>query len=289
MKRGIIANSGKMIRQGPDTVSISGNISKQDLNYYLLYWDKILMPTNNIINVSLENEDELLKTGFFERPKVKFKQWTTNIGKGSYNPFVIAQSIIANKVIENDIEFEWTVHQIGEKVAIGNEQSKDYKSIKVDLVNCLPVPSSDIDIYEILDFKEKRADELEALHNTIDELYLDILQSPDQDLKKKKSISEFRKSIEDINKVSKENFNLLTKYDFTTELNIDGKDIAVALGGGAAFDFFATGMTLPLGTIVSGIASTIKINASRTKSVEKASNNLKLNYLADANKEKIIK
>ena len=92
-----------------------------------------------------------------------------------------------------------------------------------------------------------------------------------------------------IDAVSNEKFNILSKYNFTTELNINGKDLAVALGGGAAFDFFTSGLTIPIGTVIAGIASLIKIKASKTISVEKAKCKLKLNYLADANKGNIIK
>ncbi|WP_321319597.1 DUF6236 family protein [Labilibaculum sp.] len=289
MKRGIITSSGRMTRQDSDSVSINSSISEEDLNYYLLYWDKILMPTNNMIHVSVKNEDQLLKTGFFERPKVNFTNWSTHMNKGSYDPFLMAQSIVANEVIPNDKSFDWTIHQIGDHIAISKDQSKEFNSIKVELLNCLPVPSGETNFQDILEFKEKRTDELLALHSTIDELYLEILNSPDKDLQLRKSISDFKMAIANIDTVSKERFKMLTKYNFTTELNINGQNIALALGGGATFDFFSNGMTLPIVTILAGLTSFIKVKANRTTSVKKAGEKLKLNFLADANKRHIVK
>jgi len=119
----------------------------------------------------------------------------------------------------------------------------------------LPVPNGQLNFSEILEFKEKRKDELSELHSKIDSLYLDILNSPDKDLAMRKNISEFNKSIENIDSVTKESFKSLTKYNFTTELNLNGKDLNVAIASGAVFDFYTSGFTIPIGTIASGLVS----------------------------------
>lgn len=288
MKRGIITNPAKMDRTSSQSVSISGSISSSDLNYYLLYWDKIVMPTNNIIHIAINNEDQLLKTQILERPRIAFSSWSSNTQDGSYDPFVIAQSIVANNLISTDKSFDWTIHQIGDGIAIGNEQKKDFNSIKVELLQSLPVPGEGINFQEILNFKEKRSDELLELHSAIDELYLDILSSPDKDLKTRKVISDLKNSIDNLDSVSKEKFNTVSKYNFTTELNLNGKDLGMAIAGGAVFDSYTNGFSVPIGTVVSGLLSIIKIKANRTTSVEKAQDKLKLSYLASANKMQII-
>lgn len=288
MKRGIITNTGKMGRIDDRGVSISRNISNQDLNYYLLYWDKIIMPTNNLFHLAIQNEDEIIKTGILERPRVQFSSWSSKNQDASYDPFVIAQSMVANKLISEDNTTDWTIHQMGEQIVVGNEQKKEFNSIKLELQNCLPIPDQAVNFQEILEFKEKRKDELVALHSTIDDLYLDILKSPDVDFEKRKCVSELSNAIQNLETSSKEKFSAISKYNFTTELNINGKDIALAMGGGAAFDFFTTGMNIPIGTVLSGLASMIKIKANKTVSVEKAENKLKLSYLANASKKEII-
>lgn len=287
MKRGIIANNGKLSRLDGQAVSFSGSISNQDMNYYLLYWDKIIMPSNNLFHSSVLNENEIIKTGILERPQVNFSSWSSKAQDGSYDPFVIAQSIVANKLISEDNETDWTIHQIGDHVIIGNEQQKEFNSIRCELKNCLPVPK-DVNFQEILEFKEKRKDELIALHSTIDNLYLDIIDTSDINFAKRKSIAELTDAIQNIESSSKEKFNSTSKYNFTTELNINGKDVITAMAGGAAIDFITSGMTIPIVTILGGLASTVKIKANKTVSVEKAENKLKLNFLASASKKGMI-
>ncbi|MFT7030218.1 MAG: hypothetical protein ACJA2C_001614 [Marinoscillum sp.] len=288
MKRGIITNTGRMVRNDSQSVSLSGGLTDNDLNYYLMYWDKIVMPTNNIFHLAIRDEEELLKTEILERPRVAFSSWTTNVENGSFDPFVIAQSIVANNLLSKDKLTDWTIHQLGEEIVIGNDQKKEFDAIKVELLKCLPVPDGQLNFAEILEFKEKRKDELSELHSKIDSLYLDILNSPDKDFALRKSVSEFNESIENINSVSEERFKSLTKYNLTTELNLNGKDLSVAIASGAIFDFYTTGFTIPIGTVVSGLASLIKVKANRTTSIEKAENKLKLSYLAEATEKGII-
>ena len=91
-----------MNRIGVDSVSFSGSLNDSDINYYLLYWDKIVMPANDMFNFKIKNEEELLKTKILERPVVRIGNWTTNSKEGSFDPFIAAQSIVANDLIAND-------------------------------------------------------------------------------------------------------------------------------------------------------------------------------------------
>lgn len=288
MKRGIITNTGRMVRNNSQSVSLSGGLTDNDLNYYLLYWDKIVMPTNNIIHMAIKNEEELIKSNILERPRIAFSSWSTNVKDGSFDPFIIAQSIVANNLLSTDKLTDWTIHQLGEQIVIGNDQKKEFEAIKVELLKCLPVPNGELNFQEILEFKEKRKDELFELHSKVDSMYLDILNSPDKNLAKRKSISEFNKSIKNLDSVTKERFKSLTKYNLTTELNLNGKDLSMAAASGAVFDFYTNGLTIPIATVFSGLASLIKIKANRTTSIEKAENKLKLSYLAEATKKGII-
>lgn len=288
MKRGIIANNGEIRRLDDEKISISGTLSSQDLNYYLLYWDKIIIPRFSPIHFAIDNEDEIIKTGILESPRVYIENFFTVNNDFLDEPFVLAQSIIAHKIISEDSSQDWTIHQIGDQRLIGNEQRKEFDSVKIELQNCLPVPNEHVNFQDILEFKEKRKDELIALHSTIDNFYFEVLNSPDIGLKKRKCISELSNAIKDIESSSKEKFNKISKYNFTTELNIDVKNIAVTMGGLAAFDFYTLGMTIPIATILSGLASVVKIKANRTVSVSKAEEKLKLSYLSSASKKEIM-
>lgn len=123
---------------------------------------------------------------------------------------------------------------------------------------------------------------------SIDDLYVEILNSSDVNLSAKKEITSFKKRLTNLDKVSKEEFKRTSKYNFTAELNISRKDISMALAAGAAFDHYYTGFSIPIGTIISAIGSTIKIKAGKTWCIEKAESKMKLNYLSHAHKKRII-
>lgn len=288
MKRGIITSAGRTHKidfKDQFSTTFSPTVSEIDLNYYALYWDKVIMPTNNLIHIVVPNEEEIIKAGVLERPSVQLSFQSSNPFNISYDPLIRSQSVVANQILGDDNSIDWTIHQMGEQIIITDEHEKAFNSIRVKLFNCLPVPSKEVKIEEILKFKEKRNDKLAALHSTIDELYLGIIDSPDPNFQRKKTIAEFEKAIKDLDSVANEKFKFFSKYNFTVEFNLDGKDVLLALGGGAAFDFFTPEVSIPFGPIISGIASTIKIKVSKTTSIEKAENRLKLSFLADANTE----
>jgi hypothetical protein len=289
MKRGIIASSGKAERIDKEGVSFKGILNKEDLNYYTLYFDEIVIPTNNIIHFGLPQENELISLNILKRPQIQISQWTSIQGEGSFDIFLESQLIIAKKLISEKSDTDWTLHQIGDSTIIMDGYNKDFNSIKVRLQECLPVPTENVSFEQILNFKLKRNDELLALHTSIDELYIEILKSPDSNFSSKKCISELNLSIQNLEKSSNETFKHLNKYDLTTELNINAKDIALALGGGVVFDFYTNGLTIPIATIIAGLGSLINIKASNSRSFEPAENKLKLSYLANAKKSELIK
>lgn len=285
MKKGIIAAPARVSGNGSEFRTERG-LTQEDLRYFLLYWDKVVIPTNNIIHLSVPEENELLSTGIVTRPGVPFS--------GAFNgelmakAQLIAQTTIAKSLIENDRDVDWVLHQIGEEIILPDKESVEKQLIRIDLVNCLPVPSGDVHIPDILEFKERRKDELEYLHKSIDDLYIEVLSSPDPSLKSKQAVSEFQKSIAMIDQVSKENWKRCSKFDFSAELNLNGKDVSEGIAAGVVFDFFTNLYTVPIGTIVGAVASMVKVKATSTKTFEASKEKKILGYIANAHEEKIL-
>lgn len=284
MDRGIIAAAG-IITKVNQGFTMERSLSIEELYYLIMYWDKIIIPSNNIVYIGIPQEEILISSGAIERPKINCQ--------GSFNGDMIAnlllssQSIVSERLMK-DTSTDWVIHQIGNKTIYPENFNAKKNVIQINLANALPVPNKDISIDEILKFKGQRKDELNALHNSLDELYIDILSSPDSDLTLKKSISKLKKDIETLNKVSREKFKTTKKYDLITELNLNPKDITYGTIAGGVFDFFTTGYTIPIGTIIGASLSTIKINAKATMTFAPASENNKLSYLSSASKENIF-
>lgn len=283
MERGIIASPGRMIRNLNGSFSISGNLSVTDINYFLLYFDKIVIPDNNIFGIDLSYLEELIRYNIIETPRVVFK----------YNGFIdnhdfltISQSITANRLIKNDKRADWTIHQFGDQISLMGKDSAIFKTIRFEILNALPVPNKEVSFEEVLNFKESRKSELMGLHEILDDLYIEILKSPDKDFATRKGISDLRQSIEDLHKVTKERFKFFSNYNRTTDLNLNIKTLGTGIGYGYVIDLI-TGIPL-LGAL--GVAGAlVNIKLTQTIGVEAAKSKMKLNYLSSASREGIIK
>lgn len=278
MQRGLITVAGniKFQMQG---FGLSSNLSPEDIRFYLMYWDKIIIPTNNLIHFAIPDEDDLINSKVLWRPRTSHT--------GSFSGHQVGEAIIKGQseiaeLMLKDSKTDWVVHQTGNQIFLPKETSKFNNTIRVDLSGALPVPSKDTNINEILEFKQRRASELEALHSSLDELYKEVLVSPDPSLEAKSSFSRLRKEIEALNKVSGEKYKKTSKFDLSVELNINGKDLAMASASGAVIDFLSNGFTIPIATALGAIGSCIKLSGKSTNTITAADNKLKLGYVSKA-------
>jgi hypothetical protein len=285
MERGIIAAPGIIDVQGT-SFKLARSISPQELRYYALYWDKVIIPGTNLVNIAIPEEDVLIQTGVLSRPKVHFSG--SYNGEEIENSFAVAQSLIAKKLISEEKNVDWVVHQIGNNLTIPNNFITESRTLHFDLINVLPVPSADVPISDIIEFKERRCDELTNLHNSLDEAYIEILNSPNKTLKNNKAVTRLKDAISSIDSVTAEEWKKETKFDFSAELNIDEKILIKGIAASAIFEFFTNAYTIPIGTIVGGAASFLKLKAKVSSTFEPAKNKLKLGYLAHAHEERML-
>lgn len=285
MNRGVIA--------APAIIDIRGNgftmergLSSQEVRYYALYWDRVVIPGTNLVYVGLPEEDVLIETGVIERPRVGFQGSIGGADIG--HSFAVAQSLVAKKLMEEDRSVDWVLHQIGNKLNLPSEYTESTNSLRFDLVNLLPVPSGSTPIVDILEFKHRRADELNSLHDAIDTAYIEALKCPDTNLGASRAIRELTNSIENLEAVSSEKWGRTSKFDFSVQFNLDGGKIAQGIASGAVFDFFTNLFVLPVGSIVGGMASILRLKASYGSSFKPAANNSILAFLSHAHKERII-
>lgn len=284
MDRGIIASPG-IIRPLPQGFIMERSISREELRYYLMYWDRVVIPGNNLVYIGIPEEEAMISAGAIERPRLTFQ--------GSFQGDQIAYAILscqalAAKELVRDKSIDWVIHQFGDECVLPAEYSLQKNTIRVDLASALPVPSPDTPVEEILEFKTKRKDELRELHEELDRLYEEVLLAPDQDLASRKAVADLARLLDNLDKLTRERFEQTRRFDLSVELNLSGKDIFVGASAGALIDFYAIGLTVPLATIVGALASTIRITSKWTKSFEPAKENSKLAYLTSAKKVGLV-
>lgn len=285
MQRGVIASPAIISIHG-DGFTMERSISAEEVRYYALYWDKIVIPGSNLVYVGIPEEDVLIETGVIDRPRVGFSgSWG---GADLGHSFALAQSAVAKKLIEEDKATDWVIHQIGTTLSLPSEFLERRNTLRLDLINLLPVPSGDVPIVEVLEFKHRRADELISLHLKLELAYLEALKSPDQDLAAKLAIRELDEAIRDLQSVTSEKWQRTSKFDFSVELNLDGSRLSQGVAAGAAFDFFTNGFAIPVGAIIGGVASVFKLKASHSSAFIPAAKKEKLAYLSHARTEHLL-
>jgi hypothetical protein len=285
LERGVIASPG-LINRLPQGFQMERSLSAEELRYYILYWDKVVIPGNNLVYIGLPDEELLIESGAIERPRIGFNGRFE--GDQVTNAILACQSIVAKELVK-DKHTDCVIHQLGDECSFQNEYSQRRNIIRVDLASILPTPSPDVNIYELLEFKENRKDELKNLHSQLDSFYETVLCAPDPDLASKKAVSELADAISNLDKVTSEKFKKSRKFDLSAELNLSGKDISVGAASGALIDFFATGMTLPLATVAGAVLSTFKVTSKATNTFQPASENSKLAYLSRAKEDGVAK
>mgnify|MGYP000088199675 CR=1 FL=1 len=176
-----------------------GGIDSLELRKHLLYFDKIDYPDNNIISIgSSPDETYLESTGILRRSRVNFTG-TINSGNGEF--FIAAQEAIYSK--NSNIEpGQWSLGQSSINPHFSNGITS--QGIEFNLVNMLPVPQGIVPLEDILEFKQKRKDELIALRTHLDDVYQIIIGSADIPRSMTTEIQKLETSLKEVNKTLSE-------------------------------------------------------------------------------------
>ncbi|HBB9909692.1 DUF6236 family protein [Citrobacter sp. RHBSTW-00944] len=230
MLRGVVCTPLELTKTADGSGFTTGSgLTKLDLNYFTLYWDKIVSPTSNFYHFCFSNEDDLIACGVLERPT-----YSTHDGRmhDSFFPefYAAAQIDALQKKRSGQGDVDWRMHFHNAEIALPRRYSIEKETIRFELLNALPVPDVDTHLHEILEFKERRRAELDALHSYLDELYLDVIRSGDLNLQKAKSLSALKGSISDIQKLNGEKFRSPIKFDLSSSFEFKLSDLASAAG-----------------------------------------------------------
>ncbi|MPN11935.1 hypothetical protein SDC9_159244 [bioreactor metagenome] len=119
----------------------------------------------------------------------------------------------------------------------------------MELYNSIPVPAADVNLEDILNFKEHRYNELQEFRCVMDEMYMSIINSPDKDLAKDISVKKLQNKLIELDRIMNESKINRFLSSLKAELDISGiiKSGLTAIGGyelGAKVGFPTTGAVL---------------------------------------------
>ncbi len=249
-------------------IRCGGDPDPLELRKYILYWDEIDYPTNNLIHVSSHDIDYLESTGVLKRTRVIF-QGEINSGRGEF--FIAAQeaALAENQKKEPGV---WSIAQLSQKPFY--TQSFATTGIEFELYDVLPIPAVDTPFDEILEFKNKRSDELSAFRCYIDEIIENIIASKDIPRAKNVQVARLELAIKDIDRVLNESTFKRTTGNLKSVINSDFSGI-VGAGLGAA----GIASLIPMPPLIAGVATAGLVITAKTLMMPATQCPTDLNYI----------
>lgn len=284
MKRGVVSAPNEIIPLQDGSGFKSGrNLNEIDINYFTLYWDKLVIPTNNIVNFGLPNENDLISCGVLQRPSFL----SENMHSRDFPNFYADMQIHTIDLLRRqNKDVDWSMHFTGQEISLPKEKAGLSQTIRMELFGLLPVPTADTHLHEILEFKQRRSSELESLHAHLDSLYLEVMSSGDVNLQKTKSLAGLKSSISDIDKLNNEGWRSPIRFDISTSFEFDLYQVYTAAAAAMLANQQSSLMTTVGFGSLAYLAGSIKIKPvfqNLRKGGDKS-----LSYLAKAHSEQII-
>jgi hypothetical protein len=260
-------------------------LSVEELRYYTLYWDQVLIPGNNLVYIAIPDEEQWIAAGAISRPRVAFQ----GAFKGDQltHALLSCQNLVASEMRTKAPLTDWVIHQVGDDVVVPEEIATTKEVVRVSFLSALPVPTEPTPIYDLLEFKHTYRAEFVGLHESMDDLYLEVLRSPDPSLSHRKAIARFKESIGNVSGAVRNRYTTTRKFDFSTELRFDATRISGAASAGAALDLLTTGFSIPW-ALIAGAAAMLKISLKASTAFQAVKDQQKLAYLARAARSGIL-
>lgn len=156
----------------------------------------------------------------------------------------------------------WSILQRKPKSIAPLRSGLNAATIEVELYEALPVPSGDVAIDDILEFKERRSDELISLRNHLDDVYQKIISSEDIDRARLTEISKLSKSLNDLHKAYDESISSKILSSVSVEVVVPNLIRETIVCAGLANLF---GVPTPLGGAIGAVGAVIKFNSGSVK------------------------
>ncbi|MBB4067418.1 DUF6236 family protein [Gellertiella hungarica] len=241
-------------------LSFGGGFDLQLLRLHLLYWDKLELPRQRLIEFSTDPEiDFLIEAGVVQRTMVDIPL------NGDAAQLYLTCHLEALRRLESAEPGRWSLATGSKAFSFPQEETDAGRGLLVELYQAIPVPDVDVPLADILEFKRKRSDDLQSLRFHLENLYQRILAAPDTPLAKASELEGLVAAIRDNIRVIKEARMPFRLSDVSADLNL-----AAPLSGAAA----AWALDQPIiPGIVTGAVGALAINRGLAWKARKSSGN----------------
>jgi hypothetical protein len=179
--RGLVISSPITIDGSTVTVR-SGQLDSQELRFALLFWETLAWPLWRVLHVVGDPDASFLEAAeILRRPEYKFS--------GAFENVIPAIQIRAFLDLDQQEPGRWALAQGLNSVLIKGLSLEAGRGAMVELYRAIPVPTREVPLNDILEFRVKRRDELVALRDEIDSLFVAISSANDKTLELQRHVA----------------------------------------------------------------------------------------------------
>lgn len=228
-QRGILTSSEVTINKD-GSLNVGGPVSDGLLRKYVLFFDQIDIPSNNMLEVGGESNDiQYLKSlGLLRRTR------TILNGKFDGASILLDSQKVTFEALDAQNPGAWSVAQSINSNAFRASDLTDDRGILVSLYDTILIPNQVVHLDDVINFKESRDSELQSLRYHLDKTYQKIIASPDSDLAKLSEVGLLVESLANYNKsINETKMKLLPSTlsaNFTLSKALTAGGIAFGLG-----------------------------------------------------------
>lgn len=160
--KGIVVSSPVNLDSGAISIQ-GGGLDAQELRHWLLFWDGLAWPASNLIYVTGGPDETFLEqAGVLSRPRM--------VMSGSFSGFDIVSEphLAAFKNLDDKEPGKWCLATGERSFNWAQMPLSETNTAVLELYRAIPVPNKDVPIAEVLEFKQRRRDEIKRLRAEID-------------------------------------------------------------------------------------------------------------------------
>ncbi|MBH2890565.1 DUF6236 family protein [Serratia marcescens] len=205
MEKGIILTDG--YHSDPDTgkYNIRNPISLEDIRFCTLFWDRIENPKSLIDLAPPEDFDVLVQEGIASRTYVQINGIGEDGGGGNWmRELILKNQLAIMDAKKNDIGIDWSLAQTSDHLSVPNSSNVKRAVCEFNLYEAIASPIGNVSIYDVLEFKNRRVDELMALRNTLDDSVFRASTNPEDINAYEREVYRLKGVLDDYNRVMSE-------------------------------------------------------------------------------------
>lgn len=236
--RGLLL-SVPMMFDGNRFIAEQTTIASEELRRSVLFFDRLVWPDSRIISFDSGPDEALLQQeGILRRPTATVASLGNSAGlarfSNSFNMTVsgeaaqqfIAEHTAAYRALDANEPGNWVMSQGQGSLFFQNENYVPGRGQIVNLQRAIPLPSPDFPLPELLEFKLRRADEINDLLYEIDKFYSQVMSSKDEAFELGRLVAVIDRKCANLIEVSKESKWKFGLGDFSYSFSVDNVDAA---------------------------------------------------------------